>query len=142
MFGADGRCFDVAVDHGFFGEPSFLPGIEDMQSVVATLIGAAPDAIQLSPGQAHFLQQAPGPKPALVMRSDVANIYGRAGLERDSLFSYVVEDAVEQAVRLDAACVCVNLLALPGEHDLHAQCVRNVATLRAACERFDMPLMV
>lgn len=142
MFGADGRCFDVAVDHGFFGEPSFLSGIEDMRSVIATLVDAAPDAIQLSPGQAHLLQQAAGPKPALVMRSDIANVYGRAGLERDRLFSYVVEDAVEQAVRLDAACVCVNLLALPGQHDLHAQCVRNIATLRAACDRYAMPLMV
>ena len=26
LFGADGRCFDVAVDHGFFGEPRFLAG--------------------------------------------------------------------------------------------------------------------
>ena len=25
-----GRCFDVAVDHGFFGEASFLTGIEDL----------------------------------------------------------------------------------------------------------------
>jgi len=26
-----GRCIDVAVDHGFFGEPRFLAGIEDME---------------------------------------------------------------------------------------------------------------
>ena len=30
-----GRCIDVAVDHGFFGEPRFLQGIEDMESTVA-----------------------------------------------------------------------------------------------------------
>lgn len=109
---------------------------------MATLVDAGPDAIQLSPGQAQLLQEVAGPKPALVMRSDVANVYGREGLERDALFSYVVDDAVETAVRLDAACICVNLLAIPGEHDLHAQCVRNVAALRAACERYAMPLMV
>ena len=30
LFAADGKCFDVAIDHGFFGEASFLAGIEDM----------------------------------------------------------------------------------------------------------------
>lgn len=29
LFAPDGKCFDVAVDHGFFGEPSFLRGIEE-----------------------------------------------------------------------------------------------------------------
>ncbi|HDH26325.1 MAG TPA: aldolase, partial [Actinobacteria bacterium] len=53
------RCLDVAVDHGFFNEPSFLRGIAHMPSVVATLVEAAPDAIQLSPGQARILQSMP-----------------------------------------------------------------------------------
>ena len=29
LLAADGRCFDVAVDHGFFGEGSFLTRIEE-----------------------------------------------------------------------------------------------------------------
>ena len=71
LFAADGRCFDVAVDHGFFGEASFLAGIEDMEGTIATLVEAAPDAIQLSPGQAPLLQSRAGRKPALVLRTDV-----------------------------------------------------------------------
>jgi len=39
-----GRLLDVAVDHGFFGEPSFLSGIEDMPRVIDTLVAAGPDA--------------------------------------------------------------------------------------------------
>jgi fructose-bisphosphate aldolase, class I len=133
----------VAVDHGFFGEPSFLGGIEDMERVVATLVEAAPDAIQLSPGQARLLQEIPGPrKPALVLRTDVANVYGREGTEREELFSHLVADAVEQAVRLDAACVVVNVLRVPGRDDLLRDCVENVAELRAACDEAGMPLMV
>ena len=113
LFAADGRCFDVAVDHGFFGEGSFLAGIEDMARTVTTLVEAGPDAIQLSPGQAALLQSIPGPaKPALVLRTDVANIYG--GSPPSRLFSQVVEASVERAVVLDAACVVVNLLLLPG----------------------------
>jgi DhnA family fructose-bisphosphate aldolase class Ia len=142
LFAADGRCFDVAVDHGFFGEHEFLAGIEDMEAAIATLVEAGPDAIQLSPGQAPLLQRISGAKPALVLRTDVANVYGLEGLRREHLFSEVVENAVGKAVALDAACVCVNLLLLPGQPELHHQCVRNVAALRAACDPVAMPLMV
>jgi class I fructose-bisphosphate aldolase len=141
LFAADGRCLDVAVDHGFFNEGAFLSGIEDIAAAVATLVDAAPDAIQLSPGQARHLQERPGPhKPALVMRTDVANVYAPE-LPR-ALFSEVVEDAVGRALRLDAACVVVNLLLLPDQPELHHACVRNVSALRAACEPVGMPLMV
>jgi fructose-bisphosphate aldolase, class I len=141
LFAADGRCFDVAVDHGFFNEGAFLSGIEDLAAAVGTLIAAGPDAIQLSPGQAHHLQDVPGPrKPALVMRTDVANVYA-SELPR-ALYSEVVEDAVGAALRLDAACVVVNLLLLPDQPDLHQQCVRNVGALKAACAPVGMPLMV
>jgi fructose-bisphosphate aldolase, class I len=143
LFAADGRCFDVAVDHGFFGEAEFLTGIEDMESAVATLVEAGPDAIQLSPGQAPLLQQIPGPgKPALVLRTDVANVYGRAGAGREYLFSELVEDAVGKALGLDAACVVCNILLLPGQPELLHACVANVSRLRAECDRVGMPLMV
>src|SRR2546423_172207 len=141
LFAADGRCFDVAVDHGFFGESAFLAGIEDMERAIATLVDAAPDAIQLWPGQAPLLQRVPGPrKPALVLRTDVANVYGPRPPRH--LFSELVDGAVEQALRLDAACVVVNLLLLPDQPELLHQCVRNVAALRAACDPVGMPLMV
>ncbi len=142
LFAADGRCFDVAVDHGLFGEAAFLTGIEDMERAVATLVEALPDAIQLSPGQASLLQRRRGPKPALVLRTDVANVYGREGVGREYLFSELIEDVVEEALALDAACVVVNLLLLPGQAELHHACVRNVSTLRAACDPVAMPLMV
>jgi class I fructose-bisphosphate aldolase len=141
LFAADGRCLDVAVDHGFFNEASFLSGIEDMRTAVATLVDAAPDAIQLSPGQSHWLQDVPGPaKPALVLRTDVANVYHR---ELPAvLYSEVIEDAVGTALRLDAACIVVNLLRLPDQPELLRRCVRNVMALRAACDPVGMPLMV
>jgi DhnA family fructose-bisphosphate aldolase class Ia len=141
LLGADGRCFDVAIDHGFFNEPSFLGGIEDLGAAVRTVVEAAPDAIQLSPGQARHLQDLPGPrKPALVMRTDVANVYG-SPLPR-ALFSEIVDEAVERALRLDAACVVVNLFLLPGEPEAHRDCIRNINRLRPACDRYGMPLMI
>ena len=63
------RCFDVAVDHGFFNEGGFLKGIEDIEAAVQTLVEANPDAIQLTIGQAPVLQSLPGKaKPALSTR--------------------------------------------------------------------------
>lgn len=141
LFGTDGNCFDVAIDHGFFNEFAFLSGIENMKAAVDTVIAANPDAIQVSPGQGRLLQHVPGKhKPAFVMRTDIANIYAKK-LPR-TLFSELIPDAMEQALRLDAACVVVNLLLLPGEPEVHHQCVRNVAELKPECERYGMPLMV
>jgi fructose-bisphosphate aldolase, class I len=142
LFAADGRCFDVAVDHGFFGEPRFLVGIEDLGSALDVLVEAAPDAIQLSPGAARLLQERAGPKPALVLRTDIADVYGPAVDPDRRYFSELVPEAVEQALRLDAACAVVNLLWIEGQPDLHRQCLRNIATLKARCELAGMPLMV
>jgi DhnA family fructose-bisphosphate aldolase class Ia len=131
----------VAVDHGFFNEGSFLGGIEDMARVVATLVAAGPDAIQLTIGQAPRLQEIPARgKPALVLRTDVANVYGTS-LPR-VLFSRMIDDPVEQALRLDAACVVVNLFNIPGEPELTDQCIQNILRLKPACDRYGMPLMV
>ena len=138
---ASGRCFDVALDHGFFNEGSFLAGIEDIPRAVATLVAASPDAIQLTVGQAPHLQKLPvRPKPALVLRTDVANVYGSA-LPR-ALFSRMIEDAVLQAVRLDAACVVVNLFRIPDQPELADQCVQNILRLKPSCDHYGMPLMI
>jgi DhnA family fructose-bisphosphate aldolase class Ia len=135
------RCFDVAVDHGFFNQPGFLTGIEDMRSVVKTLVEAAPDAIQLTLGMARHLQEIPGRfKPSLVLRTDVANIYGKELPE--SRFSLMIEETMLQAVRYDAACVCVNLFQIPGAPEVHAQCVENILRLKPQADYYGMPMMI
>jgi DhnA family fructose-bisphosphate aldolase class Ia len=136
-----GRCFDVAVDHGFFGEASFLRGIEDMPGAVQTLIAAAPDAIQLTVGQAHLLQGSGGrERPALVLRTDIANVYGQTLPDR--LYSRMIADAARQAVRLDAACVVVNLFDIPGQPALREACIENILRLKPACDELALPVMI
>ena len=138
---SSGRCLDIAVDHGFFGQGSFLAGIEDLPAAVDVLVAAAPDAIQLTPGQARLLQGQGGrERPALVMRTDVANVYGST--LPDHMFSGIARDAVVTAVRLDAACVVVTLLDLPGRPEVREACIRNVMELRNDCDDYGMPLMV
>jgi DhnA family fructose-bisphosphate aldolase class Ia len=141
LFGKSGNCLDVAIDHGLFNEKSFLGSIENMEKAIQTIVDAQPDAIQLTVGQAEILQRIPGKdKPALVLRTDVANCYNPE--IPDYLYSYLIDDAVEQAVALDAACVVVNLLMLPGEPELHQQCVMNISQLKPRCDYYGMPLMV
>ncbi len=135
------RCFDVAVDHGFFNERNFLQGIENLEQFVKILAAAAPDAIQLTVGQAHYLQSLPGKeKPALVLRTDVANVYG-SQLPR-ALFSRMIEQPVEQALRLDAACVVVILFRIPDQPEVADQCIQNILKIKPECDRAAMPLMI
>lgn len=141
LFGKSGNCFDVAIDHGMFNELGFLNGISDIHKAIETIVQANPDAIQLPPGSANVLQSIPGKdKPVLVLRTDIANCYGKS--LPNYLMSELLEDAVEQAIVLDAACVVVNILQLPGQPELHAKCVSNVNRLKRQCEIYGMPLMV
>lgn len=142
LFNPDsGRALDVAVDHGFFGEPSFLTGIEDMDSAIATLVGANPDAVQLTLGQARTLQSFPGKhKPALVLRTDVANVYGNP-LDTH-IFSHHLPHAIEEAVRLDAVAVCANLMHLPGRPEIREANIQSIMALRKEATRYGMPLMI
>ncbi len=136
-----GNCFDVAIDHGFFNEYSFLHGIENIKNAVDVLVDAAPDAIQLTIGQAHYLQSILGrEKPSLVLRTDVANVYGKQ-LPR-ALFSRMIENPIGQAIRLDAVCVVVNLFSIPDEPEVTDQCVQNILKIKPEAERYGIPLMV
>ncbi len=142
LFGA-GRCLDVAIDHGVCNEPSFLDGLENMESVVRALVDARPDAIQMNYGQADLLQDLPGKdKPALVMRIDMGNPYNR--IRHRDMWAVLQNEAepLVGALEMDAACVVVNLFMLPDEPDLFRQCVTNISRVRADCEKYGMPLMI
>jgi class I fructose-bisphosphate aldolase len=135
------KCFDVAIDHGFFNEYNFLQGIEYMPKAVQAVIDAAPDAIQLTPGQLHYLQRTPGKhKPALVLRTDVANVYGTS--LPTTAFSKMIDQPVLQAVRADATCLCINLFSIPGAPEVTAQCIDNIIKIKMEAEHYAMPLMI
>ncbi len=136
-----GRCIDIAMDHGFFGEPDLLSGVEDMAAAVGAVAAGEPEAIQVAPGQARLLQDRPGRfKPALVIRGDVANVY--SPVPPSEPFDLLLDDVIGQAVRLDAVCVCLNLFDIPGQGDLRRQCLENIGAALTAGRRVGMPIMV
>ncbi|SCW47745.1 Fructose-bisphosphate aldolase class Ia, DhnA family [Rhizobium mongolense subsp. loessense] len=142
LFG-NGRCLDVAIDHGVCNEPSFLDGLENMPAIVNALVDAKPDAIQMNYGQADLLQNIAGKeKPALVMRIDMGNPYNR--IRHRDMWAVLQNEAepLIGALQMDAACVVVNLFMLPDEPDLFRQCVHNISRVRADCEKYGVPLMI
>lgn len=142
LFNAEsGKCLDVAIDHGFFNEATFLKGIEDIRKSIAILLNAAPDAIQLTTGQLRYLQEIPGKnKPSLVLRTDVANVYGPR--LPATAFSKMIDQASLQAVRADAVCMCVNLFSIPDAPEVTAQCIDNILRLKNESEHYGMPVMI
>jgi DhnA family fructose-bisphosphate aldolase class Ia len=115
--------------------------MQNMKKVVGAIAAANPDAMILSLGQAHWLQNlAQKPKPALVVRADVMNVYTVP--KPQQVFCKFIDGVVEQAVALDAAAIVVNLFWALDQPDLHWQSVENIVGLKAQCERYGLPLMV
>jgi DhnA family fructose-bisphosphate aldolase class Ia len=141
LFAQNGKCLQVALDHGLANEYSALSGVENLQKVVGSIAAANPDGMILTIGQAHWLQDlTQKPKPALVLRADAMNVYTHPTPKQ--VFSTQVDDAVEQAVALDAAAIVVDLFWLAEHPDLHRQCLENVLRFKPLCERYGMPLIV
>jgi hypothetical protein len=49
---------------------------------------------------------------------------------RARLYSRTIDNPVEQALRLDAACMCVNLFQIPNQPEVGEQCVENILRLK------------
>ncbi len=96
-----GKCFDVAIDHGFFNEYTFLQGIENIESSVKTLIDANPDAISqaelvdwVDAGTIEFLGKLPDVRPAFANSSVYVLPSYREGTPRTVLEAMAMGRAV------------------------------------------------
>jgi DhnA family fructose-bisphosphate aldolase class Ia len=115
--------------------------MEDLRAVIRVVAAGNPDALLLTVGQAHWLQDLEqNPKPALVLRADAMNLYALPTPKE--VFNIYIDDAVEQAVAWDAAAIVLNLFWMDEQPALHYQCVENILRAKPACERHGMPLMV
>ena len=54
----------------------------------------------------------------------------------------MIEKPVEQALRLDATCVVVNLFRIPDQPEVTDQCIQNILEIKPECDRYGMPLMI
>ncbi|MDI6024649.1 aldolase [Corticibacterium sp. UT-5YL-CI-8] len=136
------RALIVAIDHALFNNNAFLPGIENMAESVTKVAGADADGILLSVGEAPHLQKLPGRgKPGLLLRVDPANFYNTiAPVSRLHCRAY--DNAVEIALRLDAACILLNLLQIDDHPEMLNQCVENILRVKNDCDRYGMPMAI
>lgn len=137
----DQRLVSVALDHGVFGAGSITTGMDDLENLSRLVIGARPDAVQLSLGAAERLAGLfAGSGVSMVARLDVTNAYSAS--ESDPLFSLAVPDGVRRAQAIGASAVVVNLLKSPSAPGLQRDCLQIVSALRVECSKFGMPMIV
>ncbi|MBI4418543.1 MAG: aldolase [Ignavibacteriales bacterium] len=121
-----GNGIVVAIDHGLFIGP--LPGIEDIDGAVRTLLPGKPDAIQMTPGTAraclpYFYGKN---KPAVVIRLDATNTWRKSPAPKEGYYAQVA--SVRDAVQLGADAVVTFLFA---GYDTDAQEAANLEVLAA-----------
>jgi DhnA family fructose-bisphosphate aldolase class Ia len=54
----------------------------------------------------------------------------------------MIDQPVLQAVRADAACLCINLFSIPGAPEVTAQCIDNILKIKPESDYYNMPLMI
>lgn len=129
------RCLALAFD------PHPVAAAERREPALEAWTTAGFNAAQLTIGQAEALQSLPGrQKPELVLQGDMSNIAGNDAAH--PLFCRILGNAVEQALRLDAAAISVHLVSVAEHPEITAQSQENVSKIKADCERWCLPLWV
>jgi DhnA family fructose-bisphosphate aldolase class Ia len=127
-------------DHGLFGEPSWLGNHTLIAELVRRGSEARFDALSLPARSAAMLQAIPGPeRPALILRGDVCDYWLRRS---PTSVSMPLAGAVEDALRLDAACMITTIISSTSQPGLQTACLRTVDAVRAACARYAIPVVI
>jgi len=77
MFNAkSGRCVNIALDLGIFGDRGFSKGIENLKIALPKILAGKPDVIQLNPGGFKIFDSLNiKTNSAIALRLDVTNVY-------------------------------------------------------------------
>ena len=136
-----GKCINIALDLGIFGERSFAKGIEDLAKSLPEIIAGQPDAIQLNPGGLKIFNSLNlKTDVAIALRLDVTNAYEARDIEYswDTANLATLRDAFDKRVKV----VVLNLLNIDENSRLQEQCVQNIQLIGAKCREEEIPLMV
>ena len=136
------RCFDVAIDHGFFNEATFLAGIEDLPGAIAKLVAAGPDADPAHGGPGAAPAGAAGPRqagarPAHRCRQRLRDAAALVALLAHGRGPRAPGRAPRRGVRRRQHLFCI-----PDQPGLADQCLQNILRIKPECDYFGMPLMI
>lgn len=136
-----GKCINIALDLGVFGDRSFSKGIEDLAKALPEIIAGQPDAIQLNPGGLKIFNKLNLKSDvAIALRLDVTNVYEARAIDHpwDTANVATLRDAFDKRVKV----VVLNLLNLDENSKLQEQCIQNIQIIGAKCRDEGIPLMV
>ncbi|CAN2226101.1 FbaB DhnA-type fructose-1,6-bisphosphate aldolase and related enzymes [Candidatus Nanopelagicaceae bacterium] len=136
-----GKCINIALDLGVFGDSSFSKGIEDLSKALPEIVKGKPDAIQLNPGGLKIYNSLKlDTDIAIALRLDVTNVYEARDIEYpwDTANIATLQDAFAKNVNV----VVLNLLNLDENSRLQEQCIQNIQLIGAKCREEGIPLMI
>lgn len=124
-----GRCVMLAVDHGYFQGPT--TGLERPADVIRPLLDHA-DALMLTRGVLRNC--VPGDARVPV----VLRVSGGTSILKDDLSDEVLTTAIEEAIRLNAACVTLSIF-VGAAHERRT--LTNLARLVDEGQRYGIPVL-
>ena len=142
MFNAKtGRCINIALDLGIFGDRGFSNGIEDLAKALPKILKGKPDVIQLNPGGFKIFDRLNlKTKTSIALRLDVTNVY--EARELDHAWDTCNPKSIEIANDPRVAAVVLNLLNVDENSRLQEQCIENIQRVAIPAADRGIPLMV
>ncbi len=136
-----GKCINIALDLGIFGDRSFSKGIEDLSIALPKILAGEPDVIQLNPGGFKIFDSLKiKTKTSIALRLDVTNVYEARAIEHawDTCNPKTIEIAADPRI----AAVVLNLLNVDENSRLQEQCIENIQRVVLLAADRGIPLMI
>lgn len=136
-----GRCVNIALDLGIFGNRASSNGIEDLSLAIPKILKGEPDVIQLNPGGFKIFDRLNiKTKTSIALRLDVTNAYEANDI--DHAWDICNPKSIEIATDPRIAAVVLNLLSVNENSQLQEQCIENIQHLMILAVDRGIPLMV
>ncbi len=136
-----GKCINIALDLGIFGDRGFSKGIEDLSIALPMILTGKPDVIQLNPGGFKIFDSLKiETETAIALRLDVTNVYEARTIEHawDTCNPKTIEIASDPRI----AAVVLNLLNVDENSRLQEQCIENIQRVVMLAAMRGIPLMI
>jgi 3-hydroxy-5-phosphonooxypentane-2,4-dione thiolase len=129
LFGEDGKCFFLPIDHGYFQGPTRC--LEKPAETIKPLLPYC-DALFVTRGVLRAAVNAVGAKPIILRVSGGTSVVG-ADLANECLTT-----SIEEVIRLNAQAVGVSVFV---GSDYEKQTLKNLSDLVNVCEEYGIPVM-
>lgn len=129
LFGADGRCFFLPIDHGYFQGPTHC--LEKPAETIKPLLPFA-DALFVTRGVLRACIDPAESTPIILRVSGGSSVVGQ------DLANEIITTSIEDIIRLNVSAVGVSVFI---GSDYENETLHNLSSLVNACEDYGIPVM-